>query len=234
MILASVIVNRPFEASPEATKEEAILSSPSTPPGKDPKAERIQAILSAALKEFLEQGFAAARLDSIAERAGIGKGTVYLYFDSKEALFEEAVRSMIVPVIERAETMTFAPQGSAEDLLRGIIQTFYRDVIGTDRRQIIRLLIGEGPRFPRLLAFYHTEVVSRGVKALRKIVNYGIERGEFTTSGAVDYPMLLLAPAMISAIWKMLFDEIEPIDLDKYCQAHLDFILNGLKVAASK
>jgi AcrR family transcriptional regulator len=197
--------------------------------GKDGKSERLRAILDAALEEFFEQGFAAARLDSIAERAGVGKGTVYLYFDSKEALFEEAARSIIAPVIERVEGLALKPEGSAETLLRMLIETFYREVIGTERRRLLRLLIGEGPRFPRLISFYHGEVVSRGMAALRQILRYGIERGEFAASAAIDFPQVLIGPALTSAIWKMLFDAIDPIDLNRYCEAHIELVLKGLR-----
>ena len=205
------------------------LNSSSIPPrGKDAKGERVQAILAAALQEFIEQGFAPARLDAIAERAGIGKGTVYLYFDSKEALFEEAVRGVILPVIEGLEGMALAPQGSAEALLKAMITTFYREVVATERRHIIRLLIGEGPRFPRLLAFYHGEVVSRGMAALRHVLRYGVERGEFRAAAASAFPQVVMGPAMIGAIWTMLFDDIEPLDLEHFCAAHIDLLMQGL------
>src|SRR5262245_65723484 len=90
---------------------------------KDPKTARMNDILAAALEEFFQQGFAAARLDSIAERAGIGKGTIYLYFDGKEALFEEAVLAILRPVFEQAERLSASPQGSAADMLRVMITT---------------------------------------------------------------------------------------------------------------
>jgi AcrR family transcriptional regulator len=204
------------------------LSNPPDPPRKDAKSERVQHILASALEEFVELGFAAARLDSIAERAGVAKGTVYLYFDSKEALFEEAVRSVILPTIEHVEAMAVKPEGSAETLLRAMISAFYREVIGTEKRRIIRLLISEGPRFPKLLAFYHREVVSRGLSVLGKVMEYGVERGEFDRNTAVEYPQIILAPGMLAALWKMLFDDFESIDLDRYCNAHLELILNGL------
>lgn len=205
------------------------MNSPSDPQRKDAKSERIQLILAAALEEFVELGFAGARLDTIAERAGIAKGTVYLYFENKEMLFEEAVRSVILPTIERAESMAMTMEGSAEVLLRAMIGAFYRDVIGTEKRRVIRLLIGEGPRFPKLLAFYHAEVVSRGLSVLRKVMEYGVARGEFDRSSAMEFPQVILAPAMIAALWKMLFDDIESVDLDRYCDAHMDLAINGLK-----
>jgi AcrR family transcriptional regulator len=205
------------------------LNPPSGPePKKDPKASKMNDIMAAALEEFFQQGFAAARLDAIAERAGIGKGTIYLYFDSKEALFEAAVRSMVLPVFEQAERFAADHTLGAADMLRGVIQTFYREVIGTDRRRLLRLLIAEGPRFPRLVEFYHREVIQRGIGALRQILAHGVARGEFRASVPIDYPHVIVGPALLGAIWKILFDDLQPLDLDGLCNAHLDVMLNGL------
>lgn len=205
------------------------LANPAAPPGgKDQKNERMKDIVSAALEEFFEKGFAAARLDTIAERAGISKGTIYLYFTSKEMLFEEAVRSIILPVIERVESQAFEPQGSAESMLRGMIATFYHDIVATDRRRLIRLFIAEGPRFPELLAFYHKEVVTRGMAAIRHVLAYGVKRGEFRSTVPIDYPQVIFGPALLGAVWTMLFEGLDPLDLDRLCEAHLEVVLNGL------
>ena len=195
---------------------------------KDQKPSKVNDIVAAALEEFFLQGFAAARLDAIAERAGIGKGTIYLYFDSKEALFEAAVRSIVQPILEQAERFAATPQGSASDILRSLIKSLYREVVATERRRILRLLIAEGPRFPRLVAFYHREVVQRGMAALRGILSYGVARGEFRADLPIDYPQVIIAPALIGALWQLLFAEIEPLDLDGLCNAHLNVILAGL------
>ena len=196
--------------------------------GSEPKSEKFQDILTAALAEFYEHGFAAARLDSIAERAGVAKGTIYLYFSSKEVLFEEAVRHVISPIIERMEVVSMRPSGSASALLEQMLTTFYREVIGTDRRRLIRLLISDGPRFPSIVAFYHAEVVSRGMAVLRNILRYGVERKEFRETAAIQFPQAIFGPALAGAIWRILFDEIDPIDADGLCRVHLDIVLRGL------
>lgn len=221
----------PLIALKSSAFEEKGLSIPAdSEPKKDAKAARMNDILAAALEEFFQQGFAAARLDSIAERAGIGKGTIYLYFDSKEALFEAAVRGVILPVFEQAERFAADPNASASHLLRQLVTIFYREIIATDRRRILRLIIAEGPRFPRLLEFYHREVITRGLGVLRQLIAYGVARGEFRASAAVAFPQVIIGPAMVGAIWTMLFDEHEPLDLDGLCKAHLDVILNGLLI----
>ncbi len=193
------------------------------------KSERHREIIAAAMQEFYEQGFAAARLDAIAERAGVAKGTVYLYFDSKEALFEGAVRSVILPVIEHIEILAHEPTGLASDLLKQILVTFYTQVIATDRRRLLRLLISEGPRFPNILVFYHREVVAKAVSVIRSLVSYGVQRGEFRTTAAVDFPMAIFGAAIAGAVWTILFEDIDPIDLNGLCETHLDIVLNGLK-----
>jgi len=204
-----------------------------TTDSKETKSKRIRFILAAALDEFVEKGFAAARLDSIAERAGVAKGTIYLYFDKKETLFEEAVRTVIGPMIARFESLAQAPRDDAETILREMIDTLYLEVISDPKkRSLLRLLISQGPRFQRLLRFYHDEVISRSMGALKRVLAYGVERGEFARSAALDHPQVIFGPALMAAIWTILFEEIDPLDMDAFSAAHLELVLRGLKVSA--
>jgi len=204
-----------------------------TTDSKETKSKRIRFILAAALDEFVEKGFAAARLDSIAERAGVAKGTIYLYFDKKETLFEAAVRTVIGPMIARFESLAQAPRDDAETILREMIETLYLEVISDPKkRSLLRLLISQGPRFQRLLRFYHDEVISRSMGALKRVLAYGVERGEFARSAALDHPQVIFGPALMAAIWTILFEEIDPLDMDAFSAAHLELVLRGLKVSA--
>src|ERR1700760_1982051 len=132
-------------------------------------AERRQAIVDAALDEFIARGFTATRLDDVAKRAGVAKGTIYLHFKDKEALFEELIRTAIVPVVERITTPP-PMNGSVRDALEGFARMFIQEVAGTRRADIIRLIISEGPRFPAVADFYYREVISRGMAAMRALI----------------------------------------------------------------
>src|SRR5215468_10034658 len=117
--------------------------------GKVDPAVRRQAILDAALDVFAERWFEEARLDDVAAQAGVAKGTLYLYFDDKEALFEEVVRSTAAPIVERLTALAAMAEVPFKDLLEALFKVFEKEVLGTRRKLLIRLIIAEGPRFPR-------------------------------------------------------------------------------------
>src|ERR1700676_2731226 len=121
-------------------------------------AERRQAIIDAALDEFVARVFAATRLDDVAKRAGVAKGTIYLHFKDKEALFQELVRTALVPLIGRLMAPPVAG-GSARAIVEAFAETFVREVAETKRGDIVRLIMAEGARFPSLAEFYYREVV---------------------------------------------------------------------------
>ncbi len=198
-------------------------------PRRRRKDARPSEIVAAALAAFAEKGFAATRLDDVAERAGVSKGTIYLYFETKEALFEAVVREVIVPVFDRVDLARRDRDARSEDLLRLLIGTIYRELVGTERRQIMRLLISEAGRFPRLVEFYHREAIARGKAVLGAIVARGVARGEFRDGPATRLPEVILGPAIMAAVWKMLFDALDPMDLDRFMHAHVDLVLQGLR-----
>jgi AcrR family transcriptional regulator len=141
-------------------------------------AERRGAIIEAAMDEFIARGFAATRLDDIAKRAGVAKGTIYLHFKDKESMFEELIRTAIVPMISRLWGTPPQPGASVRDMVEGFAKTFIEEVATTRRGDLVRLVVAEGPRFPKVADFYYREVVSRGLAGMRALIELGIARGE--------------------------------------------------------
>ena len=186
-------------------------------------AARREAILAAALDEFAAQGFAATRLDDVARRAGVAKGTIYLHFRDKEALFQDLVRSVLSPLVGMLETIaqTDAPLRS---LAERIVEVFVSEIYGTRRKDVIRLIITEGPRFPKLAEFYYREVLSRVIQAMRGLLRHAFERGELESEAILRFPQLLVAPGLVAIIWSGLFDRFEPLDVRALMHAHLDLL----------
>ncbi|MGX4770921.1 TetR/AcrR family transcriptional regulator [Bradyrhizobium guangdongense] len=186
-------------------------------------AERRQAIVEAAMEEFIARGFAATRLDDIAKRAGVAKGTIYLHFKDKESMFEELVRIVIVPVVARLDALP-PSTGSVRDFIEMFAGNFINEVIGTRRGDLVRLIVAEGPRFPAVADFYYREVVSRGMAGMGALIELGIVRGEIQQKNLARYPQILVAPAIIAVIWQSLFARHAPLDAKDMLRVHLDLI----------
>lgn len=195
------------------------------------KEQRRADIVDAALKVFARDGFALSKMDTVAEEAGISKGTLYLYFESKDALFEGMVKEKMLPLLERlqSEMMAAGDDLSAAEMLSVHMRFFYRNVLNTDRRHIMRLIMAEGPNYPHIAKFYYDTVLSRGKAAFQAIINYGIERGEFRQVDGHGLMQVAMAGGLVAALWKTVFDPFEPIDLEAYCETHIDMLLAGLK-----
>ena len=187
------------------------------------QAERRDAILAAALAEFSARGFAATRLDDVAKRAGVAKGTIYLYFRDKESLFQELVRAMLSPLVAKLEAapMTDLP---ARAIAEAIADLFVREIFGTCRQDVIRLIIAEGARFPKLAEFYYHEVIERVVTAVRVVLKRAVARGELSSDALARFPQLLIAPALVTIIWNSLFKRFAPLDVRELMRAHIDLL----------
>lgn len=176
------------------------------------------------MDEFISRGFAATRLDDIARRAGVAKGTIYLHFKDKESMFEELIRTAIVPMISRLWATPPRPDTSVRDLMEGFARTFIEEVASTRRADLVRLIVAEGPRFPAVADFYYREVVSRGLAGMRALVELGIARGEIREKDLVRFPQIVVAPALIAVIWQSLFGRHAPLDALEMFRVHLDLI----------
>jgi AcrR family transcriptional regulator len=214
-------------ASPRARDRGAPPARAARKPARARKVEpeaRRQAILDAALSVFAERGFEAARLDDVAARAGVAKGTLYLYFRDKEALFEELVRGAVSPIIEAVSKAASAPDVPASAILETFFALFQKEVLGTKRKLLLRLIIAEGPRFPRVAEFYHREVVTRGIGLMRAVAERAAQQGEFTSDAAARFPQLIVAPLILAVVWDSLFARIDPLDVAGMLRAHRELL----------
>jgi AcrR family transcriptional regulator len=184
-------------------------------------AMRREAILDAALDEFSARGFAAARLDDVARRAGVAKGTIYLHFADKESLFQELIRAKMGPLVGTLESF-FAADLPLPVIIDQAVDIFVREVFGTPRKQVMRLIISEGPRFPSLAEFYYREVLSRMLKAVRGALRRALARGELPDDTLIRFPQLIGAPSIIAIVWSGLFDRFEPLDVRAMMRAYFD------------
>lgn len=199
----------------------------SLPRRQKQKSKRQEEILAAAFKVFADHGFEATRIDEIARRAGIAKGTIYLYFRDKEHLFRAMVRSLVQ---RRFDAVAGNFEGTAEQLLRELQSRMYSQVVKNEKvRSIVRLLIAEGGRFPQLVEIYHHEIIAPGIKALREALQQGIASGEFRETAALEFPQLLVAPGVLAIVWRLLHGERHRLDLEAYQKAHAEFVLERLR-----
>jgi len=192
--------------------------------------ERPERILTAALEAFVENGFAATRLEDIAERAGISKGTLYLYFENKEALFKAAVRENIVPLIARAEERVESFEGSARDLLVEIVRSWWKTMHESRITGLPKLVLAESSNFPDAARYYFDEVVVRMRGLIARALRRGIESGEFRAVD-VDYTVrVVMAPLVMALIWKhsMVKCQIDALDFDRQLNASIDVLLHGV------
>jgi len=193
-------------------------------------ADRRQAIFDAALDEFIERGYASTRLDDVARRAGVAKGTIYLHFKDKQALFQELVRAALLPLIGRLAAPP-TPGESVRALVESFAGNFVKEIVETRRSAIVRLILAEGPRFPDIADFYYREVVSRGLAGMRALIELGIARGEIRQKGLKDFPQIVVAPAMVAVIWQGLFARHAPLDATAMLRVHLDLIFGEGRAA---
>ncbi len=207
--------------------------SPSPGPGsrwrRRPEA-RPADILSAALDTFVENGYAATRLDDVAKRAHISKGTLYLYFESKEALFQAVVRESIVRVIERGEEMLDRWEGPSEALLSALIRSWWDAVSASRVAGLPKLMLSEATHFPDVARFYFSEVVQRSRRLFARALQRGIDRGEFRAID-VDYAVrVLTAPVAMALIWKhsMVKCGIDELDVNRHLDALIDIFAHGV------
>lgn len=206
--------------------EPARIDSPTRRRRKD---VRPQEITEAAFAAFCDHGYAATRLDDVAKRAGIAKGTIYLYFENKVRLFEAVMESKLTETIGAVEALVEDYDGDTTVLLQMLLTKAYGNLVQSDAKLILRIIIGESQHFPELRQLYYDIAMKRGLSLLTRVVQRGIARGELRDGPAAQQPRLIMGPCVMAAIWSMTFDEVEPMDIDRYFAGHVDLLLNGLR-----
>lgn len=202
-------------------------------PRRRRKEARPAEILEAAYAVFIERGFAATRLEDVAQRAGIAKGTIYRYFADKEALFLAVMQSLETPIFDQVDGFITNFDGPTAALLTMAIRQFYRGLVQGNLAPLLRIVIAEGQQFPALTEMHYNTAVAAGQSLLGKIIARGVARGEVRAGVLQKFPMILMAPAVMAILWSLLFEKYQPLDREVFMEAHIDLILNGILADAS-
>ena len=193
------------------------------------KDERPSELTAAALELFVERGFASTRLDDVAARAGVSKGTLYLYFESKEALFKAVIEEAIVPLLATAEDVIANDQGPSIDLLHRLLVGWWEQIGATRLAGVPKLIIAEARNFPAVAQYYHDTVIVRGRALLRTLLRRGIARGEFRPLDLETAIDVIYAPLMMLVVWRSsLCFCAEETDPATYLKTHFDLLVQGL------
>lgn len=200
-------------------------------PRKRRKEARPSELLTAALGLFVEKGFAATRLEDVAARAGVSKGTLYLYFESKEALFKTVIQEGIVPVIAQGEAIVAQHEGSSFELLNKLLDNFWRKIGQTDFAGIPKLIVAEARNFPEIATFYYENVISRGRSMVGAALLRGMQSGEFRRLDVETTIDVIIAPILMLLIWRHSISCCQGIESDpaSYLRIHMDLLRQGLR-----
>lgn len=197
---------------------------------QEAKDGRRESLLNAALEEFYERGFAAAKMEAVAGRAGLSKGTVYLYFDSKKGLFQALIESLTAPNLAQLEMIAeLAP--SLEDAMDRIAVLAPIIVKTSNLPKLMKVLIGDSHLFPDLIRDYRTSVLDRLLAFMARVLEAARDRGEIEIEDPALTARLLVAPMALSGMWEAVFgkDAEAEVDLEKLFSIHKTFMLRALR-----
>jgi AcrR family transcriptional regulator len=195
------------------------------------KEARPAELLDAALAVFAEKGFAAARLEDIAVRAGVSKGTVYLYYDSKEDILRALIKAIPLAMVERVSQLATAEPGTPEETLRRVLQTIGGAIRDPRLIQFPRLIVGEGGNFPWIAETYRKEIISRGIGVLSAIIRDGIAKQHFRAIDPQHAAYGAISALLFVAIWRTTFERFDdaPLDAQAFIDQHIDTFVRGIK-----
>ena len=187
-------------------------------------------IVAAALAVFAEKGFAGARIDEIARRAGVSKGTVYLYFETKDDLFRAVVHDAVIPNIDEIGATALAADLPFPDVLRTLLPRFAELVTTRPIGAVVKMVVGESRNFPELARVWHDEVIAKGIDLISALIRRGQARGEIRPGDPRTYAFSIMGPILIGVLWRETFTPIggAAIDLPVVARQHVETVLEGL------
>ncbi len=194
------------------------------------KDDRPREILNAALAVFLEKGFAATRLEDIAEKAKVTKGTLFIYFENKEELFRSLIRDAIAQSQKISEITHVEIQATAQDTIILFANNWWKYMANSDLGKIPKMIISEANNFPDLAKEYFDNCLLPGRQILVDAIRHGVKNGEFKDIDPEAAARIFLAPYMMSQIWRYSMGPIDsaPMDHLNYINTHLKMTMNGL------
>lgn len=200
------------------------------------KDSRPTELLAAALDLFVDRGYAAARLEDVAINAGVTKGTLYLYFKSKEDLFKAVIRENLLPALDEAEQLVDQYQGHSAALFREFMLGWWARIGETKLSGITKLMMAEAGNFPEVASFYHDEIISRSDRLIIRMLERGIARGEFRAVNLAQAHRVIVAPMLMLMLWKHAFGlcSPEPISSTEFLDCLIDLLMNGLAAPSGR
>lgn len=197
------------------------------------KEARPGELIEAALDLFVERGYAATKMDDIARRAGVTKGTAYLYFPTKEALFKAVIREALLPRVERGEAIVAGANGCAWEALQALVREVWSVLSEPRIAGIPKLMCAECGNFPELAAYYKQEVIDRVMATIRGVLVRGMDSGEFRRYDDEYATRVLIAPLVMAMLWQHSFARYEdrPVDYELYLGVYLELLDASLRPA---
>lgn len=209
-------------------------SSSSSPKWRRRADARPAEIVQAAYEVFSEKGFAAARLDEIARRAGVSKGALYLYFETKQDIFEAVVKDTVAPNIGQIEQFALNFPGPFEQLIRMMIPRVAEMASQSGMGKVIKMVIGESGNFPEIARIWHDDIVGKGLGLMTTLIEKAQERGEIRPGNPREYTLTVVGPLLAAVIFRETFVPAgaKPFDIPHLMQQHLDTVLPGLLLSS--
>ncbi len=206
------------------------MSARTAPRWRRRKDDRPGEIVAAALEVFAERGFAAARLDDIAARAGVSKGALYLYFATKEDLFRAVVAEAVAPNLAGVQAAAAAYDGGFADLVRALVPNLARVAAVGPLGGVVKMVIGESRNFPELAKVWHDALIANALAAVSGVIAKAQARGEVKLGDPRVYALGLISPIVLGVIWRETFEPIgaPPFDLPALAEQHVETVLTGM------